>query len=160
MGEDGTITLHSKRAPERHDRGFSIAVCNADNCMELLGGPRLRVELHAPVENGEGLAEIPREALERAVVLHNENPYIINVPGQWRHRPGLNQTTGKVDYTVEKELFEECLFRRWVPAGTFMATYTRLTTMEAANEFWPPRRQRDPASAQGPASGGGQRAAV
>ena len=27
------------------------------------------------------------------------------------------------------------LFRRWVPAGTYMATHTRLTTMEAANEL-------------------------
>src|SRR5262249_7010819 len=26
------------------------------------------------------------------------------------------------------------LFHRWIPAGTYMATYTRLTTMEAANE--------------------------
>ena len=135
MGEDGTITVHSKRAPERHDRGLSVAVCSADNCVELLGVPRLRLESHAPLENGQSLAEIPREALENAVVLQNENPYIINVPRQWRHRPGLNPTNGKVDYTVEKEVFEECLFRRWVPAGTFMATYTRLTTMEAANEF-------------------------
>jgi hypothetical protein len=102
--------------------------------MELLGGARLTVELHAPLAKGRSLAEIPREALEQAVVLHNENPYIINVPGQWRHRPGLNPVTGKVDYTVEKEAFADCLFRRWVPAGTYMATYTRLTTMEAANE--------------------------
>jgi hypothetical protein len=94
----------------------------------------LRVELHAPVENGRSLAEIPREALEHAVVLYNENPYIINVPGQGRHRPGFKQTTGKIDYAIENEAFEDCLFRRWVPAGTFMATYTRLTTMEAANE--------------------------
>jgi hypothetical protein len=68
----------------------------------------------------------------------NANPYIINVPGQWSHRPGFFGGAGAghggralIWYAPPDT---DSLFRRWVPAGTYMATYTRLTTMEAANE--------------------------
>src|SRR5262249_6505578 len=113
---------------------LSIAVCNADNCIELLGGPRLTVELYAPLADGRALAEISAEALDHAVVLDNENPYVINVPGQWEHRPGINHAEARIDYAIDEVSLRDSLFRRWMPAGTYMATYTRLTTMEAANE--------------------------
>jgi len=74
------------------------------------------------------LAEIPAAALEHALVIENGNPYIINVPGQWRYRPGL--LDGLIWYASEND----SLMRRWIPAGTYMATHTRITTMEAANE--------------------------
>ena len=133
-GDSGVFTVESEGWPDRHGRDMSIAVCNADNCVELLRGPRLTVELRSPLEDQRSLAEIPRKALDRAIVMHNENPYIINVPGQGRYRPGFNRGAGEIDYTIDKDVLEESLFRRWVPAGTFMATFTRLTTMEAANE--------------------------
>jgi hypothetical protein len=132
--DDSTITIHSKTTPDRRAPGtVSVAVANADNRIELLGSPRCTVRLHAPlpgsaVEQAAPLAEIPAEALEHALVLENGNPYIINVPGQWRYRPGL--LDGIIWYASEND----SLMRRWIPAGTFMATHTRLTTMEAANE--------------------------
>ena len=132
--DDSTITIHSKTTPDRRAPGtVSVAVANADNRIELLGSPRCTVRLHAPlpgsaVEQAAPLAEIPAEALEHALVLENGNPYIINVPGQWRYRPGL--LDGMIWYASENN----SLMRRWIPAGTFMATHTRLTTMEAANE--------------------------
>ena len=54
-------------------------------------------------------------------VLENKAPLLINRPGEWRLRPG---DPGR--YQV--------YFDRLVFAGTYMKTYTRLTTMEAANE--------------------------
>ncbi len=59
----------------------------------------------------------------------NDNMLLINLPGQWQSRAGIRlDDTGReiVGYTVSS--------RRWVMAGTYMATLTRLTTMEAANE--------------------------
>lgn len=47
----------------------------------------------------------------------NEMPFLVNVMGQWQHRPGR--------YAVQGGL---------VLAGSYMQTTTRLTTMEAANE--------------------------
>jgi uncharacterized protein with NAD-binding domain and iron-sulfur cluster len=48
-------------------------------------------------------------------------PYLVSRPGEWQARPGEpgNYQLGA---------------GRWVIAGTFMKTYTRLTTMESANE--------------------------
>lgn len=132
--DDSTITIHSKTTPDRRNPGnVSVAVANADNFIELLGSPRCTVCLRAPlpgrpVEQAAPLAEVPAEALEHALVLENGNPYIINVPGQWRYRPGLFK--GQIWYASAND----SLMRRWIPAGTYMATHTRLTTMEAANE--------------------------
>ncbi|WP_437994903.1 NAD(P)-binding protein [Sorangium sp. So ce185] len=53
--------------------------------------------------------------------IRNGAPYLVNRPSDWRRRPG---TPGA--YQVQ------C--GRWMLAGTYMQTYTRLTTMEAANE--------------------------
>jgi hypothetical protein len=57
----------------------------------------------------------------RKLPTRNKTPYLINRPGEWRGRPGEPGA-----YRVQAE--------RWVLAGTHMKTYTRLTTMEAANE--------------------------
>ena len=69
---------------------------------------------------GEGARVVPR---------HNENMLMINLPGQWQKRPGLkvcDQKRRVIEYTVSNE--------RWVLAGNHMATHTRLSTMESANE--------------------------
>jgi len=54
-------------------------------------------------------------------ILHNETPLLINHVGAYRTRPGLAG-----DYQANNGSV--------VLAGTYMQTYTRLTTMEAANE--------------------------
>jgi NAD(P)-binding Rossmann-like domain len=51
----------------------------------------------------------------------NQAPYLVNRPGDWKNRPGDPH-----GYTLQ------C--GRWALAGTYMQTFTRLTTMEAANE--------------------------
>jgi hypothetical protein len=70
----------------------------------------------------------------------NTTPYLAALPGTWSLRPGLEgpgeadgvrapATRGKTNdirYAIN--------YKRWVLAGTFMATHTRMTTMEAANE--------------------------
>lgn len=49
--------------------------------------------------------------------------YLVARPGEWADRPG---DLGKPGYAVAGG--------KWVLAGTYMKTWTRLTTMEAANE--------------------------
>jgi uncharacterized protein with NAD-binding domain and iron-sulfur cluster len=92
----------------------------------------------------------------------NATPFLISLPSQWSERPGLfgpvREALGATEAEVDRleDLYDEpaatgrrarrrlrhehheILYRvshdRWVLAGTYMATYTRLTTMEAANE--------------------------
>ena len=87
---------------------------------------------------------------EGFVVLRNDAEFLINIRDQWQWRPGLcrGESAAAVpkdpDYARlagfgEKgtEIFygHNCrLLEHWVAAGTYMATYTRITTMEAANE--------------------------
>jgi hypothetical protein len=61
----------------------------------------------------------------------NRSPYLINLPNEWTHRPGklALPDTQRPDCPCGYEVNE-----RIVLAGTYMKTYTRLTTMEAANE--------------------------
>jgi hypothetical protein len=54
----------------------------------------------------------------------NETPFLINLPGQWSHRPGAAKCS--IEYTLSNG--------NWLLAGTYMATYTRIMTMEACNE--------------------------
>jgi hypothetical protein len=64
----------------------------------------------------------------------NGSPLLINLPGEWDNRPGdlVDIKHGEIHTThlISKYRVEEGI----VMAGTFMKTYTRLTTMEAANE--------------------------
>jgi len=58
----------------------------------------------------------------------NLAPYLINRPGEWVRRPGTlpSGDDAQRGYALQNN--------RWVLAGTYMKTHTRLTTMEAANE--------------------------
>jgi hypothetical protein len=61
----------------------------------------------------------------------NKSPFLISRPGEWASRPGElpveDEQTGRV-----AENYDVC--DGIVLAGTYMKTYTRLTSMEAANE--------------------------
>lgn len=61
-------------------------------------------------------------------VVKNLAPYLINRPREWRLRPGaLREGDDRHrGYALQN--------KSWVLAGTYMKTFTRLTTMEAANE--------------------------
>jgi hypothetical protein len=141
MHGDTTIAIFSKASPDRHGSDlFSVAVFNADNRIDLADAPRLTLGLDVPIDpkDRQPLMEIPVESLQNTLALDNANPYIINLPGQWVHRPGLRASEGVPHGGAQNFVWYDSpmdsLFRRWVPAGTFMATYTRLTTMESANE--------------------------
>lgn len=135
--EDASIKVYLRGGPNRHrENCFRVAVLNQDDGIALTGSSRMTVTLGAPaLSGGKDSADI---VLDNALVMENENAYIINVPGQWRHRPGIDSTAETDQYGVcpgiEYASPHDSLFRRWMPAGTFMATYTRMTTMEAANE--------------------------
>jgi hypothetical protein len=74
-----------------------------------------------PIEGGR-----PRRA--PTAIAKNLTPYLINRPGEWKRRPGLlHGLEARNDgYDLQNGA--------WVLAGTYMKTFTRLTTMEAANE--------------------------
>ncbi len=60
-------------------------------------------------------------------IAKNLSPYLINRPGEWKLRPGrIDPQDQAKGYAMQNG--------RWVLAGTYMKTFTRLTTMEAANE--------------------------
>jgi hypothetical protein len=75
---------------------------------------------------------------ETATIGSNRTPFLINIPSQWAYRPGVNRAprsvSGIADPAPPPEVVYRISKRRWVAAGTYMATTTRLTTMEAANE--------------------------
>lgn len=67
--------------------------------------------------------EDPADA-KRNIVTRNDAPYLVSKPGDWKCRPGrLDAHRG---YQVQAN--------HWVLAGTYMQTFTRLTSMESANE--------------------------
>ena len=111
-------------APRGNDALPEVSVRNDNQNISLVFGPSLHVRLE---HCGGGLRFADRQ---EATVGYNRTPFLINVPGQWRYRPGVDRETpmrnSPISYGVSN--------RRWVAAGTYMATTTRLTTMEAANE--------------------------
>jgi len=75
----------------------------------------------------------------------NHAPFLINLPSQWEHRPGVFPPHGYVaapgerktlrrEYTGEDSIWYGIANDHWSLAGTHMATLTRLATMESANE--------------------------
>ena len=121
--------LESNLPSERQKINYlSISVFNVDSKIEVLELRRMTLKTTNNILVKNNGARI---------VLDNENPYIINVPRQWQHRPGLDSNRSESSVSalgIRYESPSDSLFRRWIPAGTYMATYTRLTTMEAANE--------------------------
>ena len=120
---------------------FAVAVLNEDRKIELVGAPALTVE----AKNVH--LKRPDDGF---VVLRNDAEFLINVPDQWRARPGLCRGDAASQVPKNYAKLAACFgdaqpdiyyghpvsgpLEYWVGAGTFMATYTRMTTMEAANE--------------------------
>jgi hypothetical protein len=59
----------------------------------------------------------------------DKSPFLVNRTGAYRRRPGRVRIRDE-----EPKSCYSCHLGRWVIAGTFMQTYTRVTSMEAANE--------------------------
>jgi hypothetical protein len=109
-GEDATIYL----------------VSNPTGAVELR--PQTRLRLEHP---------------ENAAPLRNATRFLINTPDRvlangtpvrvWESRPGIRMLEGSgAQHTGE--IFYELELDRWLMVGNHMATYTRLSTMESANE--------------------------
>jgi biotin carboxyl carrier protein len=94
-------------------------------------------EVNTDIKGGEVLGYINDQT-----PAFNRSPFMINLPGQWKHRPGLERRRIPVppgrlgpDVTAaDKEIVYTVSHDRYVMAGNFMATLTRLSTMESANE--------------------------
>lgn len=66
----------------------------------------------------------------------NKTPYLAATQGQWQYRPGLSRPRDGDAASVGsgRQIAYALNRNRWVLCGTYNATYTRMTTMEAANE--------------------------
>ena len=141
VGEDGLLLQGLEIGTTAERRKFTVAVLNEDRAIELVDAPALTVRTYDLKIN------CPEKEF---VVLRNDAEFFITVPGQWASRPGLVRNSDEIPLGYKKlsadfgdrnpEIYygtsRDCLlFKNWVPAGTYMATYTRMTTMEAANEF-------------------------
>jgi hypothetical protein len=101
------------------------------------------------VSNPTGVVELrPRTRLrlehpETAAPLRNSTRFLINTPDRvdangtpipiWTRRPGIRMASGGGPHE-EEEIFYEVELGRWLMVGNHMATHTRLSTMESANE--------------------------
>ena len=140
IGDDSLELTSVATGPKHRPRRVAIGVLNIDRAIEIVGAPALAVKAY-------GLyLEHPKEGF---VVLRNDAEFLINIPNQWGGRPGLLREPEAIPrkYRIlagdfgdrNPEIYygspQECpLFQYWTLAGTYMATYTRITTMEAANE--------------------------
>lgn len=113
-------------APGSSDE-HSHLVTNPTGAVELRPGTRLRLE-HP----------------ERAAPIRNATRLLINTPDRlddvgnpvpiWESRPGNRIPGGGAAPHRRDEIFYEIELGRWLMVGNHMATYTRLSTMESANE--------------------------
>jgi hypothetical protein len=76
----------------------------------------------------------PKDATNAQAGYDNQTPMLINIPGQWDKRPGDLIPITDEDIKPKDKYSGYKVEEGVVLAGTMMKTYTRLTTMEAANE--------------------------
>ncbi len=71
-------------------------------------------------------------------VQYNLTPFMINPAGIWHLRPGLDpnatRRTGEYEHPWPNPIWYTPTLRRWLMVGNHMATFTRISTMESANE--------------------------
>jgi hypothetical protein len=113
----------------------AIKVHNDHQNLRVVFGPTLHVRLEQSDDR------LRFKSFANATVGYNDAPFLINVPKQWPYRPGRRDLAEKIsvdERVAERGLAQHIHYRiakrRWIAAGTYMATTTRLTTMEAANE--------------------------
>jgi hypothetical protein len=112
----------------------AIEVRNDQQNLSLVFGSTL----HVRIEQCRGGLSFANP--EKATIGYNHTPFLINVPKQWRYRPGVRRPgladseDTRLGFDPDMPVLYQVSNRRWVAAGPFMATTTRLTTMEAANE--------------------------
>jgi hypothetical protein len=97
------------------------------------------------IESGSSLRIRPVSATlslenDEATPVRNATPFLINGPEVWKERPGLLsllETTPvpmNLFWNPKSRIYYHLTRRRWLMAGNQMATLTRLSTMESANE--------------------------
>ena len=114
---------------------FRISVLHRLRMIELVGAPQLVISTKDIAFDLTKIAFVP---------FRNDAEFLINRPNQWQFRPGLFDGLQPGDDpdphsgSMDGEIFyahSQCPpLRNWVAAGTYMATKTRMTTMEAAAE--------------------------
>ena len=89
-------------------------------------------EIESRISEGDEVAAPRCFHVDRAFTLKgNKNLYLACTPNLDAHRPGR---VGDLEAVGRHEIRYSINHKRWVLCGAYMATHTRMTTMEAANE--------------------------
>jgi hypothetical protein len=90
-------------------------------------------DLKGRIKSGDGLAEPRCFHVDQKILPNNNNPsrFLASLYSMKAQRPGR---APDVECVGDDEIRYALNYNRWVLCGTHMATHTRITTMEAANE--------------------------
>jgi hypothetical protein len=89
-------------------------------------------QIYCRISERDEIAEPRCFHLDRTVsAAGNTSEYLASLAKLDRHRPGRSDSESSVG---DDEIDYSMNYDRWVLCGAFMATHTRMTTMEAANE--------------------------
>jgi hypothetical protein len=80
-----------------------------------------------PIAGGHSTFQSPR----RGAITRNGSPFLVNKTGAYERRPGNVNASATGSKCISRY---DVIAGRYVLAGTYMRTFTRLTSMEAANE--------------------------
>jgi len=89
------------------------------------------------IDDGIVFAQPRGDAKCPSLPASNLTPFLINLPGQFAERPGQVRPPASESEHPSADaslIMPEISNGRWVLAGTYMATHTRIMTMEASNE--------------------------
>ena len=140
VGEDSLLVTRASGPNPTLYLPLSLAVLNVDARIEVVGAPALIIKAQSM------FLKAPPQGF---VVMRNDAEFLINIYDQWRLRPGLRREPTDIPKRYRElsadfgdkhtEIYygtsnEFRLLEHWTPAGTYTATYARITTMEAANE--------------------------
>jgi hypothetical protein len=147
LAHDGYLALHSVDLGEIDRSAWRLT--KAQMVAEVMRQVRAGVAGAGPDVLPEPLWYHVDEGLEFAgadgPLRRNRTPYLINVAGDWARRPGAEPADPRRGAPVAPPLRTPALwqpahgghavhFEQVVFAGTYLRTFTRLTSMESANE--------------------------
>jgi hypothetical protein len=149
LRHDGCVSLLSVDigdARRADAEGLTVWDCAreevARRCWSQLGACMSGAGMHLPSPLWFHVDEMLEE--EGGVVARNRYPYLVNVVGEWPHRPGVDpvdparaeRSPGEATAAWWRAAGggQRLLLDQWVMIGAWQRTFTRLTSMEAANE--------------------------
>jgi hypothetical protein len=137
----------SARGPEQNRASFVLPTpdwVHIDDSLEY--GPGKKKQPKKPARRMRGEIDPPENLVTPLRLRRNAAPYLVPIAGDWKHRPGPEpwdptyQSFVTAPFSFDPHVWQAphggypVHHHRLVFAGTYLRTFTRLTTMESANE--------------------------